>query len=122
MAGKIKIVMIDDEADLCELVRSNLEETGRFQVITATQPREAFSICLREEPDLILLDIVMPDVKGPDLTKQLKTHRDTSAIPIIVISGLGEMVYSKKKDKWQWLPNRSVVLTRGKVIREKDPE
>ena len=122
MAGRIKIVMIDDEADLCDLVKSNLEETGRFIVVTTTRPQETLPICLREKPDLILLDIVMPDIKGPELTKQLKDHKETAHIPIIVISGLGEMVYSKKKDKWLWLPNRTIVLTRGKIIKEKDPE
>lgn len=122
MAAKKKIVMIDDEIDLCLLVKANLEETGEFDVMAVSDSQEAVGICLREIPDLILLDIVMPKVKGTEIIKALKGFAETKKIPVIVISGLGEIVYYKKKEKWQWLPNRPVVLNRGEVIHERDPD
>lgn len=122
MAGKKKIVMIDDEADLCLLIKSNLEEMGDFEVVTTTNPKEAEALCLREKPDLVLLDIVMPDIQGTEIVKALKSSPETAGIPIIVISGLGEIVYFRKKGTWKWLPNRPVVLNRGQIVREKDSE
>ncbi len=122
MAGRKKIVIIDDELDLCLLVKENLEETGEFDVFPVDNPVQALETCLKEQPTLILLDIVMPKMKGTEIIKQLKNLPETKKIPIIVISGLGEIVYFKKKNKWQWLPNRPVVQSRGEISRERDPE
>ena len=122
MAEKKKIVMVDDEVDLCMLVKSNLEETGEFDVTTISDPQEAVAVCRKEKPDLVLLDIVMPKIKGTEIVKSLKGFEETKKIPIIVISGLGEIVYFKKQGKWKWLPNRPVVINRGEVIHERDSE
>ena len=122
MAGKKKIVMIDDEADLCLLIKGNLEELGEFEVVTTTHPEEAISLCQRENPDLLLLDIVMPKMKGTEIVRSLKRKSETNHIPIIVISGLGEIVYFRKKGSWKWLPNRSVVMSRGEMIKERNHE
>ena len=122
MAGRKKIVMIDDEVDLCLLIKDNLEETGEFEVITTTNPEETERLCLSQKPDLILLDIVMPKIQGTEIVKALKHRAETRTIPIIVISGLGEIVYFRKKGTWKWLPNRPIVLSRGNIIKEKDSE
>ena len=121
MAYVKKIVMIDDEPDLCLFVKGNLEETGEFEVVTTSNPEDAEGLCRREKPELILLDIVMPKIKGTDIIKTLKQSAETAHIPIVVISGLGEIVYLKKQGTWKWLPNRPVVLSRGEIIKEKDP-
>ncbi|HOW36404.1 MAG TPA: response regulator [Candidatus Omnitrophota bacterium] len=122
MADKIKILMIDDEPDLCTLVKANLEETGEFEVVTTTQPQEAESLCLRENPNLILLDNIMPSRKGADIAKALKGNADTKNIPIIMVSGKGEMVYSRKKGQFQWLPNNPLAVGRGQISDAKDAE
>ncbi len=122
MADKKKILMIDDESDLCYLVKTNLEETGRFIVETTTDPDLAVSLGRQISPDVILLDIVMPKVNGLEVANSLKKDPDTVQIPIIAISGLGEMVYLRKKDKWSWLPNRPVALNRGELAQERDPQ
>ncbi|MFH1360230.1 MAG: response regulator [Candidatus Omnitrophota bacterium] len=114
--------MIDDEADLCLMVKENLEETQKFIVVTTTQPETARNLVEQENPDLIFLDIVMPKMEGQQLIEQFKEEPKMCAIPIVVISGLGEMAYFKKGDKWRWLPNRPVVRERGRVIEEKNPE
>ncbi len=122
MADKKKIVMVDDEPDLCLLVKDNLEGTGEFDVITISEPQGALELCRREQPNLILLDIVMPKIKGTDLVRMMRGVAETKKIPIVIISGLGEIVYFRKKGTWRWLPNRPVVLSRGEVIHEKDAE
>ena len=122
MAEKKKIDVIDDEPDLCSLVKENLEETGEFEVMTVTDATRAVQICRNEVPALILLDIVMPKIAGTEILKDLRNSLETKTTPVVVISGLGEIVYTKKKNKWQWLPNRPVVLSRGNIPREHDPE
>ncbi|MFA5060336.1 MAG: response regulator [Candidatus Omnitrophota bacterium] len=122
MADPIKIALIDDEADLGFLVKSNLEETGKFSVSTLSESEKAEEFCKSENPDIILMDIVMPKRNGVEVASLLKKDPDTAKIPIILVSGLGEMVYQKKQNKWSWMPNRPVVQNRGNIVREKDPD
>lgn len=122
MENKIKIVMIDDEPELCLLVKSNLEDTGGFEVVTTSDPMTAENLCVQQKPDLILLDNVMPGKKGEDIAKSLKKNAVTKRVPIIVVSGKGEMVFDKKKKQFQWQPSNPMVKQRGKIIDEKSPE
>ncbi|MFA5260040.1 MAG: response regulator [Candidatus Omnitrophota bacterium] len=118
-----KILVVDDEADLCELVQGSLQKTGEYIVETVSDPERVIDKCRDFKPDLILLDIVMPKLKGTDLIKELRRDRDLGRVRIIVTSGLGEMVYSKKKDEWKWQPNRQLIAERGgDVVREKSAE
>jgi len=122
MADKVRIVMIDDEPELCLLVKSNLEDTGEFEVTTTSDPLTAENLCLQQKPDLILLDNVMPGKKGEEIAKSLKKNPETKRIPIIVVSGKGEMIYDKKKKQFQWQPSNPMAKQRGKIIDEKSPE
>jgi CheY-like chemotaxis protein len=114
-----KILVVDDEKDLCELVKKVLEKTGKYKVDTISDPEKVIEVCRQLKPDLILLDIVMPNLKGTELIQILKGSPQTMKIYIIVTSGLGEMVYRLKEEKWHWEPNRPIVKTRGEVIHEK---
>lgn len=122
MEQKKKILIIDDEEDLCLLLKNNLEDTGKFEVVTLTEPLKAEEVCRDARPDIILLDVVMPMRKGGDVAKALRDDPRTRRIPIIIMSGLGEMVYMRKRDEWQWLPNRKIVHQRGEVVREHNSE
>ncbi len=122
MGDKIKVVMIDDEIDLCELVKANLEETGQFEVVVTNKAPAAEEVVLQEKPDIVLLDNVMPERKGQDIAKALKQKEETAKIPIIVVSGKGEMVYNKKRDQFQWLPANPMAKQRGEIIDERNPE
>lgn len=118
-----KILVVDDEADLCELVQGSLQKTGEYVVEAVSDPEKVIDKCKDFKPDLILLDIVMPKLKGTDLIKELRRDRDLARVRIVVTSGLGEMVYSKKKDEWKWQPNRQLIAERGEdIVREKSAE
>jgi len=119
---KKRILVIDDEEDLCFLIKENLEQTGKFDVITLSNALEAERTVEIEMPDLVLLDVVMPGKKGSDIATALKNNPVTQRIPIIIMSGLGEMVYYKNLKRWKWLPNRPIVFKRGEVIHESLPE
>jgi len=111
MPDKIKIVMIDDEEDLCFVVKANLEDSGEFDVITVSNPEEAEGIVEKENPDLVLLDNIMPGRKGADIAVELKNKDKT--LPIIMVSGKGEMVFNKKKEEFKWMPNNPLAKARG---------
>ncbi len=110
-----KIVVIDDEKDLCGLIKEILEKTGQYQVALAYDGKAGEALCLQEKPDLIFLDFIMPVEKGDKVVAFLKAHPETKNIPIVLMSGLGEMVYFQKKHQWKWLPNTKVVDGRGEV-------
>ena len=110
-----KIVLVDDDKDVCGLMKKALVNTGNYEVFTAHDGPSGQTLCLQEKPDLIFLDFVMPQERGDDVIKFLKAHDETKNIPIVLMSGLGEMVYLEKKEQWKWLPNTDAVKTRGDI-------
>jgi len=86
---KKKILVVDDERDFVELVQVRLETNG-YDVITAFDAAEALEK-VKEKPDVILLDIMMPDVDGYTLFRRLRKDCDTRSIPIIVVTAKPEM-------------------------------
>jgi len=122
MSEKKKILMIDDEQDLCNLVKANLEDTGQFEVTTLSAPQEAEKLVAQVQPDLILMDVVMPGRKGDEIVKALKGNDTTKKIPIIMVSGKGEMVFNKDKNEFKWLPNNPMVKDRGELPEGRSAE
>jgi DNA-binding response OmpR family regulator len=122
MEDKIKILIVDDEKDLTAIVKSNLEFKGGFEVVTSNDPRAAEQLVLQEKPDVILLDVVMPGRKGNEVVSALKKMPEAKNIPIIMVSGRGEMVFNKKKDAFIWMPNTQVVKDRGDLPSAKSAE
>lgn len=80
--------MIDDEADFCLSVKKNLEEAGDFKVAVCVDSEEALSMAQEWRPDLILLDILMPKVSGPEIAEQLSRHAQTRSIPIVFLTAV----------------------------------
>lgn len=69
---KKRILMIDDEPALTRMVKLNLERTGKYQVRTENQGVEAIPAVIEFQPDLIFLDVMMPDMGGEEISAQLK--------------------------------------------------
>ena len=80
-----KIVLIEDDADLFALLKYNLEKEG-FQLAGSQTGKGAIELCRRERPDLILLDIMLPDSDGLDICKGIRAHPELAAIPIIFLT------------------------------------
>jgi CheY-like chemotaxis protein len=84
----IKVLIIDDEVDFCYFVQKNLIQDGRFDVFVATNGMDGIEIAKKEEPDIILLDLFMPDMPGEDVADVLKENTVTADIPILFVTAL----------------------------------
>ncbi len=80
-----KILLIEDDSDLFSLLKYNLEKEG-FALVGSQTGRGAIDLCQRERPDLILLDIMLPDSDGLDICKGIRTHTTLGHIPIIFLT------------------------------------
>ncbi len=122
MDNLCKILIVDDEKDFCDLLKENLESLGQFQVSYEIDPQRVEAAIEASRPDIILLDNVMPTRKGSEIVRELKKQEDLKRIPIIMVSGRGEMVYYKKSDSFKWEANRPIVKTRGEISQSKNPD
>lgn len=85
-----KILIVDDEVDLVNLLRVRFESYG-YTVISAFDGGEGVKLALKEKPDLILLDIMMPKMDGYTALKILKGEDTTKDIPVIMLTAKGKM-------------------------------
>lgn len=83
-SSSIKILLVEDNDELRGFLYSILSPT--YQLIEATNGREGWEKALQEQPDLVLTDVMMPEMDGLELVKALKERLDTSHIPIIILS------------------------------------
>lgn len=84
-----RILVIDDELDLIELVRYNLEKEG-FTVQSAQDGESGLARAIRELPDLIVVDLMLPGVDGLDVCRSLRFDKRTARIPIIMLTAKSE--------------------------------
>jgi len=84
-----RIVYVDDDLELVRLVESALVEEG-WDVITAHDGEAGLETILVEQPDLVILDVMMPGLTGWEISKYLRTKQDFSDMPILILTGIGE--------------------------------
>ncbi|MBL7197658.1 MAG: response regulator [Candidatus Omnitrophica bacterium] len=85
-----KILMIDDEADFCYFTKKNLENTKEFEVIVENSAENGIRTAIEQKPDLILLDIIMPELDGSEVAFRLVNDTRTKDIPIVFLTCLAE--------------------------------
>jgi DNA-binding response OmpR family regulator len=83
--AKKKILLVDDEVDFVEVVRVRLEDSG-YEVLVAYDGEEGLERAEREEPDLIILDIMLPKISGFDVCRKLKIDENFKDIPIVMLT------------------------------------
>lgn len=83
-----KILIIDDEKMICDVVKKGLEIMGDFQVSIATNGKDGIGMAKRLNPDLILLDIRMPHMDGIEVLKTLKKDNSTIEIPVVMLTAV----------------------------------
>jgi DNA-binding response OmpR family regulator len=82
---KIKILIVEDDSDLQKILKLNLIHEG-FEIIQAFNGVECFEVIKQTRPDLILLDLMMPEMDGFEVCKRLKSMNSTQNIPVIVLT------------------------------------
>ena len=110
-----KIVLIDDDKEICNLLKTTLDRTGLYETFAAYNAKDGCALCLKEKPDLVFLDYILLNEKGDEVINFLRSNAPTKDVFIVLMTGLGEMVYSPRNDKWQWLPNSPAVRNRGEI-------
>jgi len=83
---KKRILIIDDESGFTEMVKLNLEATGQYLVRAENNGVRAVDVALEYQPDLILLDIIMPGTDGTDICWSLREHEQLHHVPIIFLT------------------------------------
>ena len=83
-----KILVVDDDTAINELIKVNLE-LAYYKVITAYDGNKAYALAKQEQPDLIILDVMMPEVDGYTVAKRIRENDSTKDIPIIMLTALG---------------------------------
>ncbi len=83
--------MIDDDLDLLLLIRRTLEFTAGWEVYTAASGAEGISAAGRLNPDVILVDVMMPELDGYEVCRRLKAEASTASVPVVLLTARREM-------------------------------
>ena len=86
-----KILVVDDEAVLVETIAYNLEQAG-YEVVTAADGASALEAAQREKPDLIILDVMLPEMDGLEVCRQLRREDATATTPIMMLTAKSDEI------------------------------
>jgi excisionase family DNA binding protein len=89
-SGKRKVLLVDDDAELVELMSKVLEEDGRFEVRIASNGFDAGMMVKEYRPDLIVLDVMLPDINGKEVCHRVRGDSSLEDVRILCISGMIE--------------------------------
>jgi CheY-like chemotaxis protein len=86
--SKKKILVVDDEASLTRMLRRNLEATGKYEVKEENSGVQAYDSAKQFQPDMILLDVMMPDMDGGAVAAQIQDDENLKHIPIVFLTAI----------------------------------
>jgi two-component system, OmpR family, alkaline phosphatase synthesis response regulator PhoP len=86
-----RVLLVDDEDDIREVAAMSLETVAGWSVIAASSGREGLKLAAEQKPDVILLDVMMPDMDGPSTFKNLQSGDETKMIPVIFLTAKAQM-------------------------------
>lgn len=86
--GKIKVLVAEDDPDVRTFLINEL--SAHYRVIDADNGKSAWILAIREIPDIVISDVMMPEMTGLELCKKLKTHPDTAHIPVVLLTALAK--------------------------------
>lgn len=89
-SGKRKILVVDDDLELVELITDVLDRDGRFEVRSVNNGFDAGMMVKDYKPDLIVLDVMLPDINGKEVCQRVRSDKTMDSVQIICISGMVE--------------------------------
>jgi len=121
------ILVVEDEADLAELVAFNLRQSG-YSVVTAASGSGALAELRRKRPDLVVLDLMLPDISGTEVCRRIRNEPGTKAMPVVMLTARNEEIdrvlgFEVGADDYVAKPfsPRELVLRIGAVLRRTSP-
>jgi two-component system OmpR family response regulator len=81
-----KVLLVDDEPDIRRIAHISLQRVGKLAVVVAASGAQALELCARELPDVVLLDVMMPELDGPSTFQRLRADPATASIPVIFMT------------------------------------
>lgn len=85
-----KILLIEDETVMAQLFKTRIESMGSYEVFMAENGANGLDAAKRLKPDLIFLDILLPDIDGFEVLKRLKKSKNTANIPVVMLTALSD--------------------------------
>ena len=89
-SGKRRVLIVDDDEDLVELIADHLDRDSRFEVRTANNGFDAGMMVKEYRPDIIVLDVMLPDINGKEVCQRVRNDKTMEDVRIICISGMVE--------------------------------
>lgn len=89
-SGKRKVLLVDDEVDIVEMIHKSLVDDGRFDVRIAANGFDAGMMVKEYRPDIIILDVMLPDINGKEVCHRVRSDSSLEEVRIICISGMVE--------------------------------
>ena len=89
-SGKRKVLIVDDDEELVELLKDAFEHDGRFDIRTANNGFDAGMLVKEFRPDLVILDVMLPDINGREVCVRVRSDKSLDEVKIICISGMVE--------------------------------
>lgn len=106
MEDFLRVVVIDDDADLRKLVRLTLEFTAGWEVVTAADGPEGIEAVRSTKPDVAVIDLMMPGMDGCEVARRLKEDPETADVPIVFLTARKDVDEARTKE----LRARGIVL------------
>jgi DNA-binding response OmpR family regulator len=88
MSAKKRILFVDDEEAFGIMVKLNLEESGEYEVRAETRGKRAMAAIKEFKPDMIFLDIIMPDISGTEVFAEIKSYVESHSIPVVFLTAI----------------------------------
>lgn len=83
-----RILLADDEPDILEIARIALETVGGFEVSVCSSGKKLIERLYEFEPDLVIVDVLMPDMTGPEVFEEIRRRPEFDAVPVIYLTGV----------------------------------
>ncbi|MDQ1237999.1 MAG: hypothetical protein QG577_183 [Thermodesulfobacteriota bacterium] len=115
-----KILVIDDEPDMVTYLSTLLEDNG-YEVVTASDGEEGLDKVKAEKPDLISLDLLMPNKTGIKMYRELRKDPDIGHIPVVMVTGFGKDDVPSMDFK-KWIQERSIKGPEAYIEKPVQPE
>ena len=118
--NRVRILLVEDSLAIRRANESALQKAG-YEVITAEDGESALQMARERHPDLILLDMILPKMGGPEVLRHLKEEARTAAIPVVVVSSLSEKNRQKliEAGAEDYLEKNDIMLEHGENLLPK---